>query len=376
MLKVTLIGVLFIGFGLGHILHDDNGLVTYKCVHDSLFKNIELKVLGEENPQKARILQAPVSDKTSGSQEPTSQGDVVDGWHNIRILLDFSYAEKLIKSNPDLGAKYQMSIRLLESVRNYFGKHMKVNYEKVMNFQGGACQGNTISNFTKPVDLFITIKPENNPQTQYFAAAAPCYLSARDYRPVIGAYILNFAFLQTAYVNEYLYFSTFAHEFTHILGFSKHLFSKYVLPGTTTIRTDVVGQLVIGNEQFSAIVMPEVVQYTRKYFDCSTINGMPLENNGGEGSANSHWEKLFLPNEYMNPTVENPGYLSEFTFTVLRASGWYQIDSSAAQRYDWGELSGCSHFQICPKNSGGYCKPEESSGARCHTEWMGQVNLE
>jgi hypothetical protein len=27
---------------------------------------------------------------------------------------------------------------------------------------------------------------------------------------------------------------------------------------------------------------------------------MKLENNGGDGSANSHWEKSFVNNEYMS----------------------------------------------------------------------------
>jgi hypothetical protein len=346
----------------------------YKCVHDSLFDEIELKILGESTAQTARLLQAPVSGSTSGSQQPVDQTDVVDGWHNIRIVLDYSYAEQLIKNNPSLGSKYQMSIRLLESVRVYFGKYMQVNYEKAMKFDGGACQGNNITSFNKPADLYITIKPENNPQTQYFAAAAPCYLSPRDYRPVIGAYILNFAFLESTYVNEYLYFSTFAHEFTHILGFSKHLFARFVKAGTKEIRTDVIGQMTIGSATFNAIILPEVVEYVRNYFQCSTVNGMPLENNGGDGSANSHWEKLFLPNEYMNPTVENPGYLTKFTFTVLNASGWYKIDQAAPQRYDWGQLAGCQHFEICPKNSGGYCTQEENNNVRCHTEWMNQVS--
>lgn len=376
MAKLSLaVILLFVGFALGHIVQDEIGVGGYSCVHDKLFNDLELKILGEESTHTSRILQTPVSSNTSVKEEPVNQVDVVDGWHNIRIVLDFSYSEEMIKSNPSLGSKYQMSIRLLESVRNYFGKYMQVNYEKVMKFDGGSCQGNNITGFTKASDLFITIKPENNPQTSYFAAAAPCYLSPRDYRPVIGAYILNFAFLETSYVNEFLYFSTFAHEFTHILGFSKHLFSRFVLPGTKTIRTDVLSNITIGNETFLAITLPDVVDFVKKYFGCSTISGMPLENNGGEGSAGSHWEKLFLPNEYMNPTVENPGLLTEFTFTLLRSSGWYNISSSAAQRYDWGRNAGCGHFEICPKNSGGYCKSEQNMTTRCHSEWMGQVEL-
>lgn len=365
------------------LCHLDDGLKTHKCVHDTKFKDNEVMEMPQLNPQeKARLLQgleggasAGTTTGSTGTGVAASAGTtsstptVKDGWHTFRIGIDYSYADKLIASNSGLKSKYELSIRLVESVRNYFHKYFEVNYFPTMDFKGGSCQGNKLSAFTKPVDLYITIVPENDPSTDYFAAAAPCYLSPRDGRPTIGAYILNFAFLETSYLNEYLYFSTFAHEFTHILGFSDNLFPKFVKPGTTTKRTDVVGQVTISGEQFNAITMPEVVNYARSFFGCSNIPGVPLENNGGAGSAGSHWEKLFLPQEYMNPTVENPGILSEFTFTFLRATGWYQIDSNAAQRYDWGEKSGCGHFNVCPQNSEGYCSAAQVSQSVCSSEW-------
>ena len=122
--------------------------------------------------------------------------------------------------------------------------------------------------------------------------------------------------------------------------------------------------------------MPEVVDYAKSYFKCPSITGVPLENNGGEGSAGSHWEKLFLPQEYMNPTEENPGILSEFTMTFLRATGWYQVSTNAAQRYDWGQNAGCGHFEICPKGSNGYCTAAQIGQEVCSSEWMSKVIID
>ena len=34
---------------------------------------------------------------------------------------------------------------------------------------------------------------------------------------------------------------------------------------------------------------------------------------------------MFIPNEFMNPTIENPGVLSGFTGAVLKASNWYNV---------------------------------------------------
>lgn len=341
----------------------------------------------EPTAHEARILQNfnPNTGLTGGttgagstSSPSTSAGStisVTDGWHQMRIYVDYSYGQKFSTTNPSLGSKYQMSIRLVESVRDYFQKYFTVNFSPTMKFSGGSCYNNKVPAYDKPVDLYITIAPENDPSTDYFAAATPCYLSGRDGRPTVGAYILNLAFLDAAPINEYLYFSTFAHEFTHILGFSDNLFPKYVRPGTTTKRTDVVGKASIGSESFNIITMPEVVNFARSYFGCNTIPGVPLENNGGDGSAGSHWEKLFLPQEYMNPTVENPGILSEFTMTLLRASGWYQIGPNAAQRYDWGQNAGCGVFNICPQGAHGYCTAAQVSQQVCSSEWMSKVDF-
>jgi leishmanolysin len=361
--------------------HGAGQLKTHKCIHDSKFKGINLKEMPQLSEHDARILQTlnPNTGLTGGftggsTTSPTANTPTVnDGWHQMRIFVDYSYGQKFSTANAAISAKYQMSMRLVESVRSYFEKYLSVNYSPSMVFNGGECYNNKVPAFNRPIDLYITIAPENNPNTDYFAAASPCYLSPRDGRPTMGAYILNFAFLETAFIYEYLYFSTFAHEFTHILGFSSSLFPKFVRPGTFTKRTDVVGRITIGSEAFNAITMPEVVNFARTYFNCPSISALPLENNGGDGSAGSHWEKLFLPQEYMNPTVENPGVLSDFTMTFLKATGWYQVDANAAQRYDWGHNAGCGIFNICPKGGLGYCTAAQNGQSVCSSEWTSKV---
>ena len=112
--------------------------------------------------------------------------------------------------------------------------------------------------------------------------------------------------------------------------------------------------MTIGGQQFNAIILPEVVNYAREFFNDPSITKVPLENDGGSGSVGSHWEKTFMPLESMNATLESPGIISEFTFTFLRATGWYQIAPTAAQSYDWGKDDGPDHFQICPQGKE-YC---------------------
>ena len=72
--------------------------------------------------------------------------------------------------------------------------------------------------------------------------------------------------------------------------------------------------------------------------------GVPLENDGQAGTKGSHWEKLYTPHEYMNPTIENPGIISKFTLAFLQGTGWYTIDYKAAMDYGWGKGDGCDHY--------------------------------
>ena len=74
----------------------------------------------------------------------------------------------------------------------------------------------------------------------------------------------------------------------------------------------------------------------------------------------------------MNPTVENPGRISEFTLNLLRGTGWYRVDSSGAQSYDWNKGAGCSHFSICPRGKG-YCQKEEANQEMCSTDGTAKV---
>lgn len=385
-MKVGLLILLVAGLAIAH--SDD--FTHHACVHDTKFKNYKPRVMEEfSEEQFRRLLQI---DPNAGLNTGTSTGgsasasantnyqgyngdpNAVDGWHPIRILVDYSYANTLASKQTSISAKYQMAIRLVESVRSYFMKVLMVNFMPTMTFSGGSCYNNKIPAYSRAIDLYVTIYPENDSSTSYFAAATPCYLSKRDGRPTIGAYILNFAFLKLSLLNEFLYFSTFAHEFTHILGFSNDLFSRYVdASGNTRKQTEVVTTINIGQETFTAIRLPQVLSYAQAYFGCSSIQGIPLENNGGEGSAGSHWEKLFLPQEYMNPTVENPGILSEFTMNLLRGTGWYQVAANAAQNYDWGKGAGCNIFQICPQGGQGYCNPSQSGTSICSSEWYSKV---
>lgn len=359
--------------------------VEHKCIHHMLSKEYpaQLQDFHESDPHQhaATFFNDQISShgmqftaSHAAAARPYETADnAPDGWHAIRIMLDFSIAEAFTaKADAALVAKYKMSARITQSVRRYFQSVLQVNYYTKYNFAGGKCFKHTIAPFTKFIDLYIVISPENDPKTSYFAAATSCFLSQRDKRPTMGAYILNFAFLKDQPIFNYLYFSTFAHEFTHILGFSSGLFKNFIDLKTGKTITNSVGTGTIGgikSASYNMITIPDVVNYAKSYFNCPTITGVPLENEGGAGTSGSHWEKTFLPHEYMNPTTANPGIISEFTFSLLRGSGWYRTLTGGAQRFDWGKGTGCKYFSHCPPLHQGTCADNQVGFATCSADY-------
>lgn len=286
-----------------------------KCMHNELFGGLPIVPLHYSSPYSLhhsihhRFLQA-------------------ETLRNMRIFIDKSVSDSFAASKPEVRTKYEMSLRILTNVKLYLETYFKVVSPLTMTTNSiTTCNDQNIPAFSKEIDLYIIIKPEDNPSSGYFAAASQCRVSATTGRPVIGIYFLNFAGMETTNIKEFLYFSTFAHELFHILGFASDLFPTYRNPdGSPRNPAQVSGTTDINGVTFSTLKLPELITYAQKYFACDNLSdGIPLENDGGSGTAGSHWEKTYLPNEFMNPTIENPGILSGFTMTVMEATGWYTV---------------------------------------------------
>ena len=71
----------------------------------------------------------------------------------------------------------------------------------------------------------------------------------------------------------------------------------------------------------------KVINVAKKYFNCNTIEGVELENYGGELTAGSHWEARILYGEYMTGYVPTQDQvISEFTLALLEDSGYYKVN--------------------------------------------------
>ena len=118
------------------------------------------------------------------------------------------------------------------------------------------------------------------------------------------------------------------------------------------------------------MVTPRVVEEVRRHFNCSTLEGAELEDQGGEGittlnyhsfvylllivlfvclfclgTALTHWEKRAFENEAMTGThTQNPVY-SRITLALMEDTGWYKARMEMAQPLNWGKNLGCAFAQ-------------------------------
>ena len=125
--------------------------------------------------------------------------------------------------------------------------------------------------------------------------------------------------------------STLLHNFIHLLGFH-HWIIDNIYPHYIYKETD-----IYGNER-KYINSTRVVNIAKKYFNCSNIKGVEIENQ----DTSLHWESRILLGELM--TVSTLGIdevLSEFTLAFLEDTGLYKANYYTGGLMQYGRNKGC-----------------------------------
>lgn len=89
------------------------------------------------------------------------------------------------------------------------------------------------------------------------------------------------------------------------------------------------------------ITLPTVLKKAKAHFGCSTMKGVPLENQGGSGSKGSHWERTVMGDDFMTASSMHGPIISDISLAFLQDSGWYMPDYSKAEKLLWGKGRGC-----------------------------------
>ncbi|KYQ89712.1 hypothetical protein DLAC_09680 [Tieghemostelium lacteum] len=133
-------------------------------------------------------------------------------------------------------------------------------------------------------------------------------------------------------------FGVALHELSHVLGFNEGQFNTagIIESYSKTITSD--GSSVNARR----IISPKVLAFAKAHFGCPQLTGVELEDQGGGGTADSHWEKRIFNNEYMTGTASHYPIFSNLTLALFEDLGYYAINHQYAQQLVWGYGLGCS----------------------------------
>lgn len=223
--------------------------------------------------------------------------------------------------------------------------------------------------------LLLYVSAKQTPRCrkdQTIAYAAHCAQDAKTDRPVAGHANLCPSSISTDLKDLKALIATVKHELTHVLGFSVSLFAYYrdefgqpltrrdsspgpipvdISTGYAGWSEKVIKKFVrrdwltgggIIDKEVHLVVTPTVVKEVRSYFNCSTLEGAELEDQGADGTSMTHWEKRLFENEAMTGTHTQNSIYSRLTLAVLQDTGWYIANFSHADKLEWGRNLGCA----------------------------------
>lgn len=228
--------------------------------------------------------------------------------------------------------------------------------------------------------VYVTAAPASDPASLVVGWASPCRLDSNS-RPVaaqvnfIPASLSNADILDSWDTQQDT--DVALHELTHALGFSAPFFGSQgyldrngVFQSGGTITVSERGHSV------SKINSPRVLDAARNYFNCPTLNGLEIEDQGGTGTLGTHWEKRVMVPELMTGILTTPRtYYSNMTLAFLEDTGHYKSDYSKAAPMTWGKSKGCDFVLLScnstqVRNLGEWCWQQNSALQFCNQDFL------
>lgn len=234
---------------------------------------------------------------------------------------------------------------------------------------GKAGEGVTNADFILYVAALSSVKCQ---QAKTIAYAAHCQQEIVLDRPVAGYISICPDSVSTRSHDVTQLLSTMKHEILHALGFSAGLYAffrdQFGNPLTPrdpdsnkprnihpiykfyTWSNQVMREVVRygwktaqgrRNKSVNMIVTPAVQREVQRHFNCPTLEGAEVENQGIYGTSITHWEKRLFENEVMTGTYTQNPVVSRVTLALMEDTGWYQVNYNMAEELEWGKNLGC-----------------------------------
>jgi leishmanolysin len=175
-------------------------------------------------------------------------------------------------------------------------------------------------------------------------------------------------------------FATVLHEVMHLVGMSSGIWEYfYDRDGSDYVPVDDV-LMDDGAAPFpNRVKSPRVLEWAKDHYSCSTMDGVPLENVGGDGTAAAHWDKSVVGNDMMNPSDYFNVVNSGLNYALVDDMGHYTSNYDMEEYLVWGHNSGCGIFSgncnqnpmTCTEDTN-LCSPEYLSMGVCRSDELSE----
>ncbi|CAL8096180.1 unnamed protein product [Calicophoron daubneyi] len=219
--------------------------------------------------------------------------------------------------------------------------------------------------------LLIDSKEDENCHKPIGAYATPCRIDSNLNRPIVGMLNICPGKFSLQFPDVVQTNSVIMHQLAHALGFTPVMFAfmRYeggmprtardpqtglptlgknpdgsYIPSPATIANQVRSWKSLKGEYIDKIQVmqtPSVLKFARSHFGCGNMDGVEMENEGGNGTAFAHFEKRIVYDEIMSGAILNEAFVSGLTLSYFQDTGWYYVNMSMAQKWTYGKGRGC-----------------------------------
>ena len=230
-----------------------------------------------------------------------------------------------------------------------FQKYLKVKNPKTYKFSSNSLNGYKLD--FKPGDVPILLNNGLGDADVYLvpytssleeevdAAGYPILLDQESNRPILGGILLGTHFDFSKKNTNRFFTMLLLHEISHVLAFNYDLFPLFegITEPTTILPVNGLSRVLLKT--------PKVLEKAKGHFGCPSLKGVELEDQGGNGSAGSHWEARIMLGDYMISTDYPELVVSDITLAVFEDSGWYEVNYFTGGLFKTGKGEGCNFLQ-------------------------------
>ena len=193
-------------------------------------------------------------------------------------------------------------------------------------------------------DVLVYLTTNYLTDVSYVAYAGACETDQYGLGNILaGTVVVNVPNFSDNSMEEWI--ANIVHEMSHLLGFSSGQFDNWRDSSGNLYASDQVKkQVTVRGVEKSVLLTPNLLEKAKKAFNCSTIEGVELEDAGGSGTAGSHWDKRIMMNDYMTAFIPSDGIFSDVTLALFQDTGWYSVNYTLAQTPYFGRNAGCGFF--------------------------------